>query len=69
MSTRRTTSCMRFSRTQSQTVHSATSSAITKSESGSRLNHRIVNETPQSDDDIDSAKQSDNQNQTSTQDE
>lgn len=67
-SSRRATSCMRFSRTHSQTVHSAASSAITKSESGSRLNHRTVNNTAMSDDGIDTAMQIDNQNEVSIQD-
>lgn len=66
-SSRRATSCMRFSRTHSQTVHSATSSAITKSESGSRLNHRTVNNTTMSEDGIDTAMQIDNQNEVSIQ--
>lgn len=46
----RPTNCMRFSATRSQTFHSMTSSAITKSGSSSRLSHRVINNTNNSDD-------------------
>lgn len=51
----RPTNCMRFSATRSQTFHSMTSSAITKSGSSSRLSHRVINNTNNSDDIIDDA--------------
>lgn len=46
----RPTNCMRFSGNRSQTLHSMTSSAITKSGSSSRLSHRALNNTNNSDD-------------------
>lgn len=54
----RPTNCMRFSGTRSQTFHSMTSSAITKSGSSSRLSHRVVN-TVASDDAVDISVQTD----------
>lgn len=55
----RPTNCMRFSGTRSQTFHSMTSSAITKSGSSSRLSHRVVNNTVASDDAVDISVQTD----------
>ncbi|XP_031639120.1 metabotropic glutamate receptor 2-like, partial [Contarinia nasturtii] len=53
---------MRFSGTRSQTFHSMTSSAITKSGSSSRLSHRVVNNTV-GDDAVDISVQTDLENQ------
>lgn len=63
----RQTNCMRFSGSRSQTFHSMTSSAITKSGSSSRLSHRVVNNTLTSDDVVDISVQTDQQNSTQLQ--
>lgn len=59
----RPANCMRFSGTRSQTFHSMTSSAITKSGSSSRLSHRVVNNTVASDDAVDISVQTDQEQQ------
>lgn len=58
-SNRPTNAIMRFSGNRSQTFHSMTSSAITKSGSSSRLSHRVVNNTVASDDAVDISVQTD----------